>query len=166
MAGFRQMADMAYSDDEILDRRMPQRPEPPEYPTELSFSVSQEVVERCGGEGECRPGDTVRFAAMAEATAMSRKIDGCRIEVELTMLSLGDGQLTDLDEGERPMLCLLDGTMERLDLDDEAQSGDLLHLIGTVRVESADESRYSAGRRLTLQIVEMCVEDEDQEDGM
>jgi hypothetical protein len=165
MAGFRQHASMAYSDDEILDQMRPSMPEPREYPGGLSFTISAEDVERCGGEGECRPGDVIDFAMMIQASAVERKIDGCRIEGQIMMLSLGDNPLVEMpDDGMRPCICLLDGDMERLDLDDDAASGDLLHLIGRARVEATNESQYSSGKRATFQIIEASVEDEDQED--
>lgn len=171
MAGaFRQLKSMALSDDEQLDwlksryggYAVPQgREEPPEYPMGLCFTVREENFEALD-IGEVKPGDTVRFAAFARATSVNRRMDGCRVEAEIDFLSLGDSEMVELDEMCRPCLCLDENDHERLDLDEECERGDMLHLIGTAQVKSTDDTQWM-GKCLCLQIVEASVENESDE---
>lgn len=164
MADFRRpSSSMAYDDDEILDRMMPGLPDVPDYPVGLRFTISDRVLELCDTDGDCGPGDTIRFALMGEAASVERKIDGCRIEIEIAFLALGEGTLTELDPMDRPCLCLLDTELEKLDLDDAAERGDLIHMCGEARVDATNDPRYG-DRTVTLQITDLqCVEDEDAE---
>jgi hypothetical protein len=165
MAGMRRFASMAHSDDELFDmakaRAGISNDDVPEYPPGMRFTIHEADFEALG-IGDVQPGANVRFAAFARATSVNRRTDGCRIEAQIEMLSLDEGEFVDLEEEMRPSICLNEHDHERLDLDEEAQRGDMLHLIGTARVESTDDNRYM-GRSVSLQIIEADVEDEDQE---
>jgi hypothetical protein len=170
MAGpFKKLASMALSDDEqidwLKDRGMfghaPAADEPPEYPPGLCFTVREADFENLGISG-AKGGDEVRFAAFARVTSCSHQADSCRVEAEFDMLSLGDGDMVELDQMCRPCICMDENDHERLDLDEECEVGHMLHLIGEARVKSVDDRQWD-GKSLTLQIVEMAVEDETEE---
>ena len=167
MAEFRDLASMALSDDELYDmtkaRTGDARPDLPEYPPGMCFTVREGAFARLGIGDEAKPGATVKFAAFARVTSVNLRTDGCRIELELMLLKLDDGEFVELDEGERPSICLNENDHERLDLDEAtAERGHILHLIGDARVMSADDTTYG-GRSVSLQIEECAIEDEDQE---
>jgi hypothetical protein len=160
---FRNLRSMELSDDERfdwLDRRS-EPMEPPDYPPGMCFTVRESDFGALGVEGVA-PGQTVDFAALARATSVSRDMDGCRVEAEIMLLSLGDGEMVELDDMMRPCICLDEGDHERLDLDEECESGDVLHLIGVAQVKSIGDSQWG-GKTMCLQIIQACVEDEDRE---
>ncbi len=165
MAEFRTLRPMALSDEEQYDwlkaRSGTGNDEPPEYSPGLSFTIRETDFDALGVE-ECRPGETVRFAAFLRACSVNQRTDGCRIEAEIDMLALGDGKMVELDDTMRPTLCLDHNDHERLDLDAGCQRGDMLHLIGMARVEAVDDNQY-IGRSVCLQITDATVEDEDDE---
>jgi hypothetical protein len=164
MADFRPLKSMALSDDEIYDwakARAGMSEEPPEYPPGMRFTVREGDFGALGVD-VARPGESVRFAALARATSVRRDNDGCRMEVEIDFLSLSDSDMVELGEIGRPCLCLDQNDHDRLDLDDEVDRGDMLHLIGTAKVEAVEDTQWG-GKALTLQVVEAAVEDEDLE---
>ena len=135
----------------------------PEYPPGCKFTVRESSFEALGIE-DPKPGATIEFAAMARVTSTSLEIDGCRIELEIDMLKLGEGEFAELDEGAKPCICLDENDHERLDLDEHtAQKGHLLHLMGEAQVVKVDDNAYMGGS-VTLQIMRATVEDEDEED--
>jgi hypothetical protein len=164
----RRHASMRLSDDEQYDwlkNRLQVGAgdvEPPEYPPGMCFMVSEANFEGLGMEGAA-PDATVRFAAIARATSVNRSRIGCRIECEIDLLSLDGGKMVEMSEAARPAISLDENDHERLDLDSEGcERGDMLHLIGMVRVERTSDSEYG-GKYVCFQIIEASVEDEDAE---
>lgn len=166
-----QLHDMAHDDDQLIDlmRGMPRDWEPPEYPSGLCFTVSKEDLVKAGGEG-AEPDACMRFSAMGEVTSVYRGRQDCRVEIRFTQLAGEDGKFFELDEDEDlfpgygpATICLCGPELEKLDLDADCERGDLIHLIGTVRVESTSSNEYG-GDRASLQITELgYVEDESAE---
>jgi hypothetical protein len=174
MAAFRTLHSMELSDDEKLDhleaaeKRRPMPPEvpdtvpPPQYPPELQFRVREADFPALGLDPMPVAGTAVRFAAMVRATSVEHEIGGCRIESEIDFLKFGDGPFAELDPAQRPTLAFTRPILARLDCAEDCERGHLLHLIGTARVESTGDTQWG-GKNVTLQIVEMAVEDEDAE---
>lgn len=154
----RRFTPLAYDDDEILDRLAMKLPEPPEYPSGLQFRLSMDDLGKIC-DGECAPGMMLQFAAMGEATSVYRDMDDCRIEVELSQMAGPDGHFVDMDMP--PSISLTGAELGKLDLDDDCERGDTIHIIGHARVESMSSSEFSEG--ITLQIVEAEIEDESEE---
>lgn len=156
---------MAHDDDQLYDMAKARAgiddSDLPEYPSGLRFTVMECCFERLGID-TMEPGATVKFAAMARATSVNQRIDGCRIEAEIDMLSLDGGQLAELDEGARPSISLDENDHARLDIEQGCERGDMLHLMGEARVEAVDDNRWM-GRSVTLQITAADVESEDGE---
>lgn len=166
MAMFRELRSMALSDDELHDmatgRSGTDGPDLPDYPPGLCFTVREGAFDALGIE-DCRPGETVQFAAFARVTNVSLRTDGCRVELEIMMLKLDDGDFAELDEGLRPSICLNENDHERLDLDESsAERGHVMHIVGQARVMTVDDQQWT-GRSVSLQIIEATVEDEDAE---
>jgi hypothetical protein len=63
-------------------------------------------------------------------------------------------------------ICLTEAELEKLDLDDDAEIGDLLHLMCMAKVTSISKQDTGNGPkcRIELAIVMMSVENEDTED--
>lgn len=167
MAALRKFTSLAHDDEQLWDMAKARAglggDDLPEYPPGLRFTVRECCFERLGIDGTVQPGATVKFAAMARATSVNRRTDGCRVEAEIDMLALDDGEFADLEEGMRPSICLNEADHERLDIEDTAERGDLLHLQGTVRVESTDDPSWG-DKSITFQILEgMVAEIEDGE---
>lgn len=158
----RNMASMAHDDDQLYDmsKSMPDGYDPPMYPPGLCFSISQSDLERAGApEGE--PGATMRFSAMGEVTSIFRGIDACRIELQLGEFAGEDGKFFDLSNPA--YVCLCQGELEKMDLDDDCERGDTIHLIGTARLESTSDTEYG-GQMCSMQITELTfAEDESTE---
>lgn len=157
----RQLHDMSNSEDQLyeLSKGMPDSWMPPEYPSGLCFSLTQDDLERAGAEsGE--PGASMRFSAMGEVTSIFKGIDTCRIELQIGEFAGDDGKFFDL---ENPAyICLCQDELEKMDLDDDCERGDLIHLIGTARLESLSDTEYG-GQMCSLQVVELSFEDESAE---
>lgn len=156
----RQMHSLAYDDEELYDcaKGMPDDYEPPAYPGGCSFQISLADLEKAGAE-DGEPGDTMRFAAMAEVTSVFKGLKDCRIELEICLFAGEDGQFFDLTQPAA--ICLCGPELEKMDLDADAERGDMIHLIGTARLDSTTSSEW--GEMATLQIVEMTYEDESEE---
>lgn len=166
MADFHEMRSLALDDDQLYDMAKRQtgdaKPDLPDYPPGLCFTVRECCFERLG-IGDVKPGATVNFQAFARVISANLRTDGCRVELEIDMLKLGDGEFVELDEMERPSICLDENDHERLDLEPECDTGDMIHLIGTAKVVATDDNRHM-GRSVTLQIEEgLIAEDEDAE---
>jgi len=165
----RQLQDMRHDDETLYDlaKGMPRDWEPPEYPQGLSFQISEEDLAKAAAE-DGEPGDTMRFSAMGEVTSIFKGIDNCRIELKLTQFAGEDGQFFDLDDGGpaawlgAPSICLCGPELEKLGLEADCERGDMLHLIGTARLDSSSSTEHG-GDMHTLQIVEMTCEDESEE---
>jgi hypothetical protein len=167
MRAMRSMRSMAHSDDELYDMAKARaglgNDDLPEFPLGLRFTVREPSFETLGID-DALPGAAVKFAALARATNVSRRTDGCRIEAEIDMLALDGGKMAELDDTARPSICLDENDHDRLDLDEDCERGDMLHLIGMARVESVDDTEYG-GKAVTLQITHASVENEDMEAG-
>lgn len=59
-------------------------------------------------------------------------------------------------------ICLTEQEMEKLDLDDDVEDGDMLHLQAMAKVTSV--TKRNGGCRVEMQIVMMGVEDESTEE--
>jgi len=157
----RKHQSMEYDDEEKIDRMlgMGAPPDVPDYPEGLSFSIDKDDLSKIC-EGEPKPDATLHFGAMGTAIGVYRDRENVRIEVELREMAGPDGEFVSLDRPVAIRLC--DGDCEKLDLDDDCEKGDTIHLIGTARVESTDSPQWG-GDTVRLQIIEMDVEDESQE---
>jgi hypothetical protein len=155
------LANLAHDDEDLYDmsKGMPEGYEPSEYPSGCCFSVSAEDLERAGCEGG-EPGDTCRFSAMGEVTAIHKSIDGCRIEIQLGEFAGEDGKFFDLEQPG--YICLCERELGKMGLEADCERGDMIHLIGTLRMESTSSTEYG-GDMCSLQIVELAAEDESQE---
>jgi hypothetical protein len=159
---------MALNDDQLYDMARARAGSAvdagdlPDYPPGMRFTIRECCFERLGIE-DAKPGATVKFAAFARVTSCNLRTDGCRVELEIDMLKLGDGEFAELDEMGRPSICLDEHDHDRLDLDPDCETGDVLHLMGQARVMAVDDNRFM-GRSVTLQCEEgLVVEDEDRE---
>lgn len=164
----RQLQDMAHGDEALYDlsKGMPKDYEPPEYPSGLQFSISKDDLAKAGGD-DAAPDATMNFSAMAKVTSVFRGRESCRVELDIMMFAGEDGKFFDLADddgpfGSRPTICLCGPELEKLELEADCERGELLHLIGTVRVEHTASDKYG-GDRVGLQIVSMHYEDESEE---
>ena len=157
--GFQSLRSMAYDDDEMLDRMIGPDFTPPEHPPGLMFSISKDDLEKAGAVGG-DPDDTMRFSAMCEVTSVFRGRQDCRIELEMTMFAGEDGKFFDLSQPAH--ICLCGPELEKLELDDDAERGDMIHLIGTARMGSSSDTEWG-GQTTMLQITELTCEDESNE---
>lgn len=156
------LADLAHDDEDLYDmsKGMPDGYEPPEYPTGCRLGISQEDLEAAGCDGG-EPGDTCRFSAMGEVTAVHKGIDDCRVELQLGEFAGEDGKFIELNEPA--YICLCERELGKMGLEVDCERGDMLHLIGTVRMESCSSTEWG-GEMCSLQIVELSyVEDESTE---
>jgi hypothetical protein len=158
----RQLKSVAYDDEELYDRSRGMLPDydPPEYPCGLCFCVSKADLEKAGGEGG-EPGATMRFSAMGEVTNTFQGIKDCRIEVELTQFAGEDGKFFDLEKPAN--ICFQGPELEKVEMSDNAERGDMVHLIGEARLESITDSEYADCPMASLQIISMTYEDESAE---
>ena len=165
---FRPLKSMAHDDDKLYDlsKGMPEDYEPPEYPTGLSFTLPQSVLDEVGAE-DGDPDDMLHFALMGEVTSVFRGRDDSRVELRVTQFAGEDGRFVDVNDDEdrpwlSPTICLCEPDLDKLDLEADCEIGDTLHLIGTVRMESMSNDGLS-GEQVRLQITELTVEDESGE---
>lgn len=165
----RNLKSMAHSDEALYDlsKGMGKDYEPPGYPSGLSFSIPQSVLDEAGGE-DGNPDDTMQFAVMAEVTSIFRGRDDSRVEMRVTQFAGEDGKFIDVSDDDDnmpwmcPSICLQGADLEKLELEADCDLGDTLHLIGTVRLESMSNDGFS-GERALLQITHLEVEDESSE---
>lgn len=63
-------------------------------------------------------------------------------------------------------LCLTEQELEKLDLDDECEVGDMIHLFAMARVTSISKNDTGTGTkcRIELAVTDLAVEDEDDEE--
>lgn len=158
-APLRRLASLEYTDDEKIDRLIGPEPKAPDYPEGLSFSLGRDDLGKIC-EGPCEPGMTLQFMAMGEALSVYRGTDEIRIEVEFCMMAGADGKFAEMDQP--PCICLCGSELEKLDLADDAEKGDMIHIIGTAKIVSTSSPRYGEDG-VSLQIVEAAIEDESTE---
>lgn len=157
----RSFTSLAHDDDDLYDlsKGMPKDYEPPEYPPGCCLNIAKEDLERSGAEdGEL--GDTMRFSAMGEVTSIYKAIDNCRIELQIGEFAGEDGKFFDLSQPT--YMCLCERELDKMGLEPDCERGDMLHLIGTARMDSASSTEYG-GDMVCLQIAEMTWEDESVE---
>lgn len=131
--------------------------DPPEYPGGLCCYMRSEDLEKIGGDKT--PGATFRFSAMAEVTSITRSLEGCRIELEVCHMAADDGKFFELD---RPChLCLSESELTKMDLSDDCERGDMIHLIGEARLDSHTDGQFDES--CCLQITHLNFEDESAE---
>ena len=154
----RQCADMSPDDDRLYDLMtgMPDGYEPPQYPSGLMFSIPCADLE-ANGETVGDPGSEMRFSAMGEVTSTFHSVDDCRIELELTQFAGESGKFFDLTSPSH--ICLCGPELEKMDLDEDAERGDTIHLIGDACLVSKSSTEY-AGDVATFQVVRLTFEDE------
>lgn len=155
---FHDLRSMEYDDAEKYDRMTPDV-DGPDYPPGLCFSLREDDLEACGAE-DGEPGDTMRFAAMGEVTSVFKGLKDTRIELQLGEFAGADGKFVELTEPA--YICLCGPELEKMDLDANCERGDMIHLIGTARLESTSSTEFG-GERCCLQIVELTFEDESEE---
>lgn len=150
---------MEYDDDELLDRMAPEY-EPPTHPLGLQFQIDEADLKKAAGE-DGKPGDTLRFSSMAEVTSIYRGEEGSRIELELRLFAGEDGDFFELTR--TGCICFCAPELEKLDLDDDCELGDLIHLIGEARLVSVS-NHPMMGDIACLQITDLTyAEDESTE---
>ena len=158
----RQFHDMSHDDEQLyeLSKGMPDDYEPPEYPNSLQFTISQKDLERAGADGG-DIGDTMRFSALAEVTSIFKGMDHCRIELQIDEFAGEDGKF--FDPSFPGCICLCDPELEKLGLEADCERGDMIHLIGSARLESSSSTEWG-GDMVTMQITELTyAEDESTE---
>lgn len=149
--------DMAYDDDELIDRQMPEY-EPPSHPPGLIFCVREEDLEKAGCcDGD--PGDVMRFSAMGAVTSVVLGPKGSRIELELNEFAGDDGKFFDLEVPAH--ISLSRAELDKMDLDEDCDVGDTIHLIGEARLETV--MRTDGMNLATLQVTALTYEDESAE---
>lgn len=153
----RLLRSLAYTDDELYDRAkgMPSDYTPPEYPGGMCFCIPKDDLEKAGG-ADAAPNQTMRFSAIGEVTNTFQGREDCRIEVELTQFAGEDGKFFELSSPAH--ICFCGPELEKVEMSDNAERGDMVHLIGTVRVESLSDNEYG-GPTVSLQIIELKYED-------
>jgi hypothetical protein len=158
--GWASLVDLSHDDEDKydLEKGMPEGYDAPDYPQGCCFSVSQADLEKAGME-DGDPGDTCRFSAMGEVTAIFKGIDNCRIEIQLGEFAGEDGKFFDLEQPG--YICLCERELEKMGLEADCERGDTIHLVGTARMESS--SSEWGGDMCQLQIVELSAEDESTE---
>ena len=158
----RQFPSMEHDDEDLYDlsKGMPDGYEPPQYPMGLMFCITKEDMEDAAGPGG-EPGATMHFAAMGTVTSVFRGIDNARVELELTEFAGEDGKFFQLHEPAH--ICLCERELEKMDLEADCDRGDLIHLIGTVRMEHEHQPAWGDDM-VGLQITELDhAEDESEE---
>lgn len=157
----RDLRSVKYDDEEQYDRsrNMPSDYEPPEYPCGLCFCITKADLEKAGGEG-AEPDKTMHFSVMGEVTSTFLGREYCRIEVQLNQFAGDDGKFFGL---ETPAcICFQGPELEKIELSDNAERGDMIHLIGEARIESVSDTEYG-GAMVQLQITALNYEDESNE---
>jgi hypothetical protein len=158
----RDLKSLAYDDEELWDhsKGVPDNYEPPEYPPGMCFCISKADLEKAGGN-DAAPNQTMRFSAMGEVTSTFVGREDCRIEVELSQFAGEDGKFFDLSMPVH--ICFQSPELAKVEMSDNAETGDMVHLIGEARVESVSDSQFSEGPMVSLQITQMNYEDESEE---
>lgn len=159
MAWNNEPVSLEYDDDDILDRMMPDMPEPPAYPPNLCFSVNEDELEQAAG-APGSVGDCMDFAAMAEVTSVHVEAErGRRVELRITEFAGDDGKFFDLKTPG--YICFCDYELDKLGLDCDCEVGDMIHLIGEVCLKAVH--RHEFGSNAELQIQRLTFEDESSE---
>lgn len=85
--GFHHMVDMARTSAEQAEEVAEiERPMAPEYPYGLCIALTEAELEKLGLDDSCDIGDTIHFIAMARVTGVSKREDGCRIELQIEQM--------------------------------------------------------------------------------
>ncbi len=159
MAWSNEPQSLEYNDEERYDRErgMPDDYESPEYPGNMCFSITMEDLEKAGCvNGD--PDDEMMFSAMGTVTSTFHGRESCRIELEVAQFAGEDGKFFDLSQPVH--LCLCESELEKISLDDGAERGDTIHLIGRARLENKSSSEYG-GDMACLQITHLTYEENE-----
>lgn len=150
-----------FTDDEKLDRIIGagSMPDTPDYPYGLMLCLTKADLLKAEPEAG-KIHDEMKFSAMGEVMSVFEHADDCRIELEVKQFAGADGKFFDLEEPAH--ICLTRCELDKIDLDEDAERGDTIHLIGTARLENRSSSEYG-GDRATLQITHLTFEDESSE---
>lgn len=150
---------MEWDDDDILDH-VPSgdADDAPCFPPNLCFMMDSEDLAEADADGGS-PGDTMNFMAMGEVTSVHASMTGCRIELELTQFAGRDGKFFNMRKPAS--ICLCRPELAKMDLDEDCELGDLIHLIGEARLESHSKTEF--GEMSCLQITKLTFEDESTE---
>lgn len=156
------LKSIAHDDEDMFDlaKGMPDDWTPPEYPSGCCFTISQTDLEKAGGEGGDLA-DVLNFSAMGEATSIFRDMDDCRIELEITEFAGPDGKFFTLQNPAH--ICLRRSQLEKIDLGEDAERGDFLHMVGIAHIAHMRSDEYG-GDMVGLQITHLSyLEDESTE---
>lgn len=155
------LKSMAYDDYERYQRsgHGATDPEPPEHPLNLRFSLASEDMEKAGAEGGDID-DVMHFSAMGEVTSIMTGRDDSRIEFQIGQFAGADGKFFELSQPAH--ICLCGPELEKIGLDADCERGDMIHLIGTVRMEGRSDTEWG-GDTVSLQVTELTFEDESTE---
>lgn len=160
----RQFASLEHTDDEKYDmsKGMGDDYDAPDYPARCSFSVCDADLEEMGAE-DADVGASMRFMAMATVTSVFNHItDGSRVELSLDELAGEDGKF--FKPTFPACICFCDGELEKMGLDADADRGDMIHLIGTIRVESMSSTEWG-GDMVCFQITELTFAEDESTEG-
>jgi hypothetical protein len=163
--GWSTLVDMELDDDDKFDlsSQFGLSDQDVDYPPGLQFSISEPDFEALGVDSDVEKGATTKFMAMAIVKSIDIG-ERCRVELEIDMLSIGEGAFVDL--GRKPFICFGDGELSRLDLEADCERGDLLHMSGIARVTAIHKPNRDYGNEdsVTLQIEQLAIENEDDDD--
>lgn len=171
MAWAKEPASLEYDDDELLDR-MTAEYEPPSYPYGCRFDLDEADLIKAAGEAG-KPGDTLKFAAMAEVTSVFSGRQDSRVELQISEFAGEDGEFHPIkdkpddatdDETWRHFgcICLSNAELEKMGLEADCERGDTIHLIGELQLENI--ARNERGEMANLQITRLTfAEDESDE---
>lgn len=151
--------EMAYDDEEILDRLIGPEGKIPDYPPGLCFSLSGDTIKAIGAEG-IKPDDSMRFSAMGEVTSVYVGREDCRIELQVSHFAGPDGKFQELEMPSH--LCLCGPELNKMELEADCERGDTIHLIGEARLEGKSDTEW-AGEQYSFQVTKLTYEDESDE---
>lgn len=158
MAWQKPPVSLEYDDDDILDRMVGQDVEPPSFPPNLCFSISEDELEQAAG-ATGNVGDCMAFAAMAEVSSVHISEAGRRVELTIKQFAGDDGKFFDLKMDGH--ICFCDYELDKLGLDCDCEVGDMIHLMGDVCLKAVHRSEF--GQTAELQITSLTFEDESTE---
>ena len=89
------LVDMEMTDDEKLDRAIPEMPSKPDYPWGLRISLTEKELEKLGLDADCDIGDLIDIRAFAVVTSVSKnKMDSgeesVRVELQIEKMCVED----------------------------------------------------------------------------
>lgn len=162
----RRLHDLRHDDEDLYDLEKDMAGpiaaagyEAPEYPSGLCLTLDIDDVNKAAG-GSVEPGDTLHFSAMGEVVSIYKTEDECRIQVRINEFGGHDGKLSDVKTPGA--ISLTHRELEKMDLDDDCERGDTIHLVGCACVRSCSSNEFM-GDTYDLQIEQLAFEDESEE---